>query len=52
MSASWRMGKIENVKFGRDGYVREATISYRDTSSDDPSDWVHRTVDRPVRNIV
>ena len=27
-------------------------LSLTDTSSDDPSDWAHRTVDRPVRNIV
>ena len=53
MSATWRIGKVEEVKIGADGYVRQARIAYKDTSgSDDASDWVHRTVERPVRNIV
>ena len=52
MSARWRLGKVEDVKIGKDGYVRQASISYKDTSHDDPDDWVHRTVDRPVRNMV
>ena len=52
MSADWRIGKVEAVKIGKDGYVREATIAYKNASSDDPSDWTHRTVDRPVRNMV
>ena len=52
MSADWRIGKVEATKLGRDGCVREVTIAYKDTSSDDPSDWSHRSVDRPVRNIV
>ena len=52
MSVNWRLGKVELVKIGRDGCVREATIGYKDVSSDDPDDWLHRTVDRPVRNIV
>ena len=52
MSACWRIGKVEEVKLGRDGCVRQVTISYKDTSADHPEDWSHRTVDRPVRNIV
>ena len=53
MSATWRIGKVEEVKIGADGYVRQARIAYKDTSgSDNASDWVHRTVERPVRNIV
>ena len=31
MSANWRLGKIEAVKVGRDGYVREATIAYKNS---------------------
>ena len=52
MSATWRIGKVEGVKIGEDGFVRQAVIAYKDTSSDDPSDWIHRTVERPVRNLV
>ena len=52
MSANWRVGKVEKVKLGADGCVRQVTITYTDTSADNPEDWLHRTVDRPVRNIV
>ena len=50
MSANWRIGKVDDVKFGPDGYVRRFTVAYKDTSAKDPADWSHRTVDRPVRN--
>ena len=43
---------MEKVKIGADGCVRQVTISYTDTTSDNAEDWTHRTVDRPVRNIV
>ena len=43
---------MEEVKIGQDGYVREATVSYKDVSSDEPGDWMFRTVNRPVRNMV
>ena len=52
MSATWRIGKVEEVKIDKDGYVRQAVIAYKDTTSEDASDWMHRTVERPVRNIV
>ena len=52
MSADWRIGKVEEVKVGQDGLVREVNISYKDTEGDGPSDWMFRSVDRPVRNIV
>ena len=52
MSAIWRIGKVEDVKVGQDGYVRQVTVAYKDTSSDEPDDWIHRTVERPVRNII
>ena len=52
MSANWRIGKVEKVKVGADGFVRQVTISYTDTIADNPEDWTHRTVDRPVRNVV
>ena len=52
MSAAWRSGKVESVKIGADGFVRTVTIAYKDISADDAEDWTHRTVDRPVRNLV
>ena len=52
MNSNWLLGKVESVKVGKDGYVREATITYKDASSDNVEDWLHRTVQRPVRNIV
>ena len=52
MSVAWRLGKVEQVKVGEDGLVREAEISYKDVSSEEPADWITRTVNRPVRNMV
>ena len=52
MSANWRIGKVEEVKLGQDGYVRQVTVAYKDTTHEDASDWVHRAVDRPVRNMI
>ena len=52
MSANWRTGKVEKVKVGADGCVRQVTITYTDSSSDNPEDWLLRSVYRPVRNIV
>ena len=52
MSSSWRVGKVENVTVGKDGFVRHAVISYKDVSSDCSEDWIHRSVERPVRNII
>ena len=52
MHADWKMGKVEEVKVGQDGFVREATVSYKDVSSNEPTDWMFRTVNRPVRNMV
>ena len=52
MSAEWIIGKVESVVIGRDACVREAKIAYKDTSrSDEAEDWIHRSVDRPIRNI-
>ena len=52
MSSSWKVGKDENVPIGKDGFVTHAVISYKDVSSDCPEDWIHRSVERPVRNII
>ena len=51
MLSSWKVGKIENVTIGKDGFVRHAIVLYKDVSSDCPQDWAHRSVERPVRNI-
>ena len=50
--SSWKVGKVENVTIGKDGFVRHAVVSYKDVSSDCPEDWIHRSVERPVRNII
>ena len=52
MSANWRIGTVEATELGDDGLVRKVSVSYKDTSSDEPEDWMHRSVDRPVRNVV
>ena len=39
MSSSWKLGKIENVTIGKDGFIRHAVILYKDVSSDCPKDW-------------
>ena len=52
MSAQWRLGKVEAVHKGRDGLVREADIAYKLKDMDDPGEWRHMVVLRPVRNMV
>ena len=52
MGQVWRVGKVEGVKTGKDVYVRQVTIAYKDTSGNVPEDWIHRTVERPVRNVI
>ena len=38
MSATWRLGKVEQVKLGSDGFVHEVDVSYKDTGSNNPED--------------
>ena len=52
MSSSWKVGKVERVTLSKDGFVRHAVILYKDVSGDCPEDWAHRSVERPVRNII
>ena len=40
MNSNWLLGKVESVKVGKDGYVREATIAYKDTPSDNDEDCI------------
>ena len=52
MSVKWVIGKEDGVTIGWDGYVRVITVAYKDTASDGPGDWTHRTVERPTKNLV
>lgn len=52
MLSSWKVGKVENVTIGKDGFVRHSVILYNDVSGDYPEDWAHWSVERPVRNII
>ena len=52
MSSSWKVGKVESVTVAKDGFARHAVILYKDVSGDCPEDWAHRSVERPVRNII
>ena len=38
MGQNWRVGKVEGVKTGSDGYVRQVIITYKDTSGDSRQD--------------
>ena len=43
---SYRLGRVKNVKKGKDGYVRTVTLTYKN-----PGENVFREVDRPVQGI-
>ena len=51
LAADWRLGKVEFVKEGRDGKVREVGIAYKSQDLAD-NKWKHNVVQRPVRNVV
>ena len=51
LKADWRLGKVDNIKIGRDGKVREANIAYK-IFKDGTNDWSHNVVTRPVRELV
>ena len=50
LSADWKVGKVEYVKIGRDGKVREVGIAFK--NMDEEGDWRHSLVERPVRSVV
>ena len=50
LSADWKVGKVEYVKIGRDGKVREVGIAFK--NMDEDGDWKHSLVERPVRSVV
>jgi hypothetical protein len=49
--ATWRIGKVESVKMGKDNKVREVVVAYKIISKEEAS-WRHNTVVRPVRECV
>ena len=38
MSATWRLGKVEQVMLGSDGFICEVVVSYKDIGSDNRED--------------
>ena len=48
----WRVGKVDSVKIGRDGKVREVNIAYKVMKDDSVSSWTHNVVTRPTRKVV
>ena len=61
MAADWRVGKVEHIKLGRDGKVREVGIGYKimkenddglNSDYDTAGTWSHNVVERPVRHVV
>ena len=54
LAADWRFGKVEYVKFGRDGNVRDIGVSYKNKDDEDSEDydWRHSGVQRPARAVV
>ena len=47
MGSDWRVGKVEHVKEGRDGVVREVVVAYKHEL-----DGTSSCVERPARNVV
>ena len=46
MKARYRLGKVENVKKGKDGHVRSVTLKYKNQGEN-----TYREVDRPIHGI-
>ena len=47
---TWKLGKIDSVKLGRDKKVREVNVAYRIMK--EGLNWEHNVVTRPTREIV
>ena len=47
----WRVGKVDSIKVGRDGKVREVNVAYK-ILKEESNDWTHNVVTRPVRKII
>ena len=52
LGATWRLGKVDQVKIGKDGHVREIVVAYKVIEEDDVTNWRHSTVVRPVRECI
>ena len=51
LGATWKLGKVEQIKTGKDGYVREVLVAYK-IMDEDTDTWRHATVMRPVRECI
>ena len=51
LGATWKLGKVEHVKTGKDGFVRSVTVAYKIMDNETDS-WRHATVERPVRECL
>ena len=49
LKIDWRVGKVEVVKSGRDGKVREVSVAYKIVKDER---WSHSVVTRPAREII
>ena len=47
---TWKLGKIDSIKLGRDKKVREVNVAYRIMK--EGLNWEHNVVTRPTREIV
>ena len=51
LGSNWKLGKVEDVKVGKDGCVREVRVAYK-IMNEDTDGWRHATVVRPVRECI
>ena len=51
LKPDWRIGKIDSIKMGRDGKVREVNVAYK-VMGPGLEDWTHNVVTRPVRKMI
>ena len=49
LKPDWRIGKVDTLKLGRDGKVREVNVAYKIIRGDQ---WTHNVVTRPVRKMI
>ena len=51
LKAEWRTGKVDNIKLGRDGKIRQVNVAYK-VFKENSNEWSHHVVSRPIREIV
>ena len=49
LKIDWKIGKVDSVKLGRDGKVREVNVAYKIIKDEH---WSHNVVTRPAREII